>query len=368
MTKKSFIFIIFALSLIFFSPAKAQEPTVKKKAVYFYSATCAHCEKVDSYFQAVNIYNTYDIEKIEASGPYNMAYFNKFLDAFSVPADKRGFPVIFFQDKMILGDEPIINNFVSEIEKVEAVEAPTPEKVSEMLNVEQKTSKPLVADVSLIVLIWAALVDAINPCAFAVLILLVATVISAKGRRGGLYSGLLFSLAIFVSYFLMGLGLYKAMGFFNLPKIFSFVIGGIAILIGIANLKDFFWYGRGFVMEVPFSWRPKMQAIIRNVTSPMGALGAGFLVSLFLLPCTSGPYIVILGLLAQKENLGHTIWMLFVYNLIFILPMVIITISMYLGVRAKGLENWRQKNIRLLHLVAGAIMLFIGGYLIYNWL
>jgi cytochrome c biogenesis protein CcdA len=231
-------------------------------------------------------------------------------------------------------------------------------------NDNQRTS----ANVSLTVLIWAALVDAINPCAFAVLILLMATVISAKGRKGALYSGLLFSLAIFVSYFMMGLGLYKAIGYFNLPKIFSIVIGAVAIIIGLANLKDFFWYGKIFVMEVPFSWRPKMQSIIRNVTSPLGALGAGFLVSLFLLPCTSGPYIVILGLLAQKENLTRTVSLLFIYNMIFVLPMVLITLGMYFGVRAKRLENWRQKNVRILHLIAGTIMLFIGVYLIYTWI
>ena len=367
MKKNIIAAILISLSFIIFSQAKAEEPVTKKKAVYFYSETCVHCEKVDRYFEEENVYELYDIEKIEASGPYNALYLNKFFDAFSVPADKRGFPAIFFQNKMILGDEPIINNFILEIEKVEAFESPTPEKVSEMLNVDENSSNSS-ADVSLMVLIWAALVDAINPCAFAVLILLVATVISAKGRKGGLYSGLLFSLAIFISYFLMGLGLYKAIGFFNLPQIFSIVIGAIAIIIGLANLKDFFWYGKIFVMEVPFSWRPKMQSIIRNVTSPIGALGAGFLVSLFLLPCTSGPYIVILGLLAQKEDLMRTISLLFIYNLIFVLPMIVITIGMYFGIRARGLENWRQKNIRLLHLIAGTIMLFIGMYLIYTWI
>ncbi|EKE10781.1 MAG: cytochrome c biogenesis protein transmembrane region [uncultured bacterium] len=367
MKKYIIIFILLITPLIFFFNAKAEEAPLKKKAVYFYSETCVHCERVDRYFKEEDIYNIYDIEKIEASGPYNASYLNKFFDAFSVPADKRGFPVIFFQDKMILGDEPIINNFLIEIEKVDALESPTPEKVSEMLNVKNNNLGSS-ADVSLVVLVWAALVDAINPCAFAVLILLMATVISAKGRKGALYSGLLFSLAIFVSYFMMGLGLYKAIGFFNLTKIFSIVIGIVAIIIGLANLKDFFWYGKIFVMEVPFSWRPKMQAIIKNVTSPIGALGAGFLVSLFLLPCTSGPYIVILGLLAQKENLTRTISLLFIYNLIFVLPMVLITLGMYFGIRAKGLENWRQKNTRILHLIAGTIMLFIGVYLIYTWI
>jgi len=75
-----------------------------------------------------------------------------------------------------------------------------------------------------------------------------------------------------------------------------------------------------------------------------------------------------LGLLAQKEKLVNSITLLAVYNLIFILPMVLITIGMYFGIRAKKLENWRQNNIRVLHLIAGSIMLFIGGYLIYSWI
>ncbi|MDO8240928.1 MAG: cytochrome c biogenesis CcdA family protein [Candidatus Moranbacteria bacterium] len=363
--KKLALVILILLSLPVFS--FGQE---KKKAVYFYSETCAHCKIVNDYFQANNIYDKYDIQKIEATGPYNIDYLNKFFDAFNVDAEKRGFPVIFFADKMIFGDQPIIKNFETEIGKIDASEFSTPENIKASLinkNDGIETEKP-VASVSLPVLFWAALVDAINPCAFAVLILLVATVISAKGKKEGLLSGLLFSLSVFISYFLMGLGIYKAIGAFNLPQIFSIVIGGLAVLIGLANLKDFFWYGKVFVMEVPFNWRPKMQAIIKRVTSPLGAMGAGFLVSLFLLPCTSGPYIVILGLLAQKEDLKRSISLLAIYNFIFILPMIIITIGMYFGIRAKRLENWRQQNIRLLHLIAGSIMLFIGAYLIYTWI
>ncbi|MFA7209771.1 MAG: cytochrome c biogenesis protein [Parcubacteria group bacterium] len=364
---KKISLVIFA---ILFVPMLVLAQADKKKAIYFYSETCAHCEQVNRYFQEQGIYDKYDIQKIEASGPYNLDYLNKFFDAFGVPAEKRGFPVIFFSDKMIFGDKPIIDSFVKEIDRTDASEFPTPEKISLLLesNNGEKAGNYSGASISMPVLFWAALVDAINPCAFAVLILLVATVISSKGRKEGLLSGLLFSLSVFISYFLMGLGIYKAIGAFNLPQIFSIVIGGIAILIGLANLKDFFWYGKGFVMEVPFGWRPKMQSIIKKVTSPLGAMGAGFVVSLFLLPCTSGPYIVILGLLAQREDLARSVILLAIYNLIFILPMVVITIGMYFGIRAKRLEGWRQRNIRLLHLVAGAIMLFIGVYLIHNWL
>ena len=348
-------------------PVLALAQGEKKKALYFYSETCVHCKQVNEYFQKEGIYEKYDIKKIETSGPYNYAYLNKFFEAFGIAEKERGIPAIFFEDKAIIGDKPIIESFVAEIGQAEASEFPDPEKISEFLQKNKKAGQPN-GNISITILIWAALVDAINPCAFAVLILLVATVASSKGRRESLYSGLLFSLSIFVSYFLMGLGIYKAIGFFNLPQVFSIIIGVLAILIGLANLKDFFWYGKGFVMEVPFSWRPKMQAIIKRVTSPLGALGVGFVVSIFLLPCTSGPYLVILGLLAQKKEMARTISLLVLYNLIFILPMILITIGMYFGVRARRLEEWRQRNIRFLHLVGGAIMLFIGIYLVYVWI
>ena len=363
---KKVLLILFVFLLM---PVLVLAQGEKKKAIYFYSETCVHCEQVNKYFQEQNIYDKYDVQKVETSGPYNLDYLNKFFDAFNVPVEKRGFPVVFFADKMIFGDKPIINSFVSEINQVDATQFPNPETIAKNLN-EKITQVPNAdkRSIPIFLLISAALVDASNPCALAVLILLLATVIAAKGRNQALLSGLLFSLAIFTSYFLMGMGLYKAITVFSLPKYISLGIGILSILIGLANMKDVFWYGKYFVMEVPMSWRPKMQAILKRVSNPIGAFGAGFVVSLFLVPCSSGPYVVILGLLAEKVDTTKTLTLLFLYNFIFVLPMLVITFAMYFGSRMGRLERWRQKNLRVLHLVAGAIMLFIGGYLIYNWL
>lgn len=364
---------IYLLLLILFLVPSFVFGQEKKKAVYFYSETCTHCVKVNAYFQSNGIYEKYDIKKVEASGSANFSYLNKFFDAFNVSPEKRGYPVIFFGTKMLAGDQPIINNFVKDIENIDATTFPEPESLKKLFeeqnkltaeNQATKTSK----GISMSILVGAALVDAINPCAFAVLILLVATVLSSGGKRRALLSGLLFSFSVFVSYFLMGLGLYKTITVFNLPQIISVIVGVIAIIIGLANLKDALWYGKFFVMEVPFSWRPKMQTIIKHVTSPIGALGVGFLVSLFLLPCTSGPYIVVLGLLAEKENLSRTISLLFIYNLIFVLPMVVITLGMYFGLKLGKLDEIRRNNLKLLHAIAGVVMLFIGIYLLYQWL
>lgn len=360
------IFLILLVILVIPAVVFSQD---QKKAIYFYNDNCSHCFKVDQYFTDNGIYDKYEIKKIETSGFYNLDYLNRFFDAFGVKAENRGWPVIFFDAEMLIGDQPIIKEFVEKIETTNASDFPDPEKVKEALlqkgaPVENNSGFA----VSIPILISAALVDAINPCAFAVLIILLATVINAKGKRQALFSGLLFTLAIFISYLLMGFGVYKAVSAFNLPQKVSLAVGILAIVIGLANLKDAFWHGKAFLMEVPMSWRPKMKEILSHVASPFGAFVSGLIVSIFLLPCTSGPYIVVLGLMAKKDNLAETIPLLILYNLIFVLPMLIITAGMYFGVRMKRLEEWRQKNIRLLHAIAGVIMLILGGYLIWGWI
>ncbi|GBE17154.1 thiol:disulfide interchange protein precursor [bacterium BMS3Abin15] len=355
MKKILFILLIFiALPII----VSSQE---KKQAAYFYADWCPHCQQVDKFFTEKGFYDKYDVKKFNIDGGENKKLLAQvYLD--NGYKKYKGIPVIIIDDKLIAGDVNIINSFEEEIEKSRGTVLSIIEKARG--NIGGATTN----NISLTVLVGAALVDAINPCAFAVLIILIATVISARGRNQALATGLLFAAAVFVSYFLMGLGLYKVVTVFSLPKIISIVVGVLAVLIGLANLKDAFWHGKVFLMEVPMSWRPKMKSILKGVTSPPGAIIAGFLVSLFLLPCTSGPYIVILGLLAEKVELAKTIPLLFLYNFIFVLPMILITLAMYFGLRAGKLEEWRMKNIRLLHAVGGTIMLIIGIYLINTWI
>lgn len=367
--KKILILFIFLLAL----PLPISAQAAQKKAIYFYSDACPHCVRVDRYFTDGGIYAKYEIQKVQADTPENFDKLNQFFKVFGVPSDKRGYPVIFFDAKMIIGDQPIIDNFVNEIESVDASISPDLQTVKKNLekksNTDQQQAAKAASSVPVPLLIGAALVDASNPCALAVLILLLATVIAAKGKNSALLAGLLFSLAIFISYFLMGIGVYKVISAFSLPKYFSLVIGALSIIIGLANLKDVFWPGKLFVMEVPLSWRPRLRRILKSVTSPIGAFGVGFLVSLFLVPCASGPYVVILGLLAGRINTTQTLALLILYNLVFVLPMFVITFAMYfLNTRMGKLEVWRKNYNWLLHSIAGAVMLFIGAYLIYGWL
>lgn len=222
---------------------------------------------------------------------------------------------------------------------------------------------------------WAvvcgAAIDAINPCEFAILILLMASMLITQGnRKKALLTGFAFIAAVFISYFLMGIGLLEFIRRYTLSYsgYFYKIMGGLAIVIGLLNIKDYFWYGKGILMEVPLRWRPKMKSVIRNITSPWGGFIAGLLISLFLLPCTSGPYVVILGMLAVKTSFFTAFLYLILYNIIFILPMAVIVLAMYFGLPPEKAEDWRKNKIKLLHLIAGIILVMLGVVILGGWI
>ena len=220
------------------------------------------------------------------------------------------------------------------------------------------------SEVSLWVITCAGLVDAINPCAIAVLLILLGglLVFKEQGKRRVLFSGLAFISALYLAYFLLGLGLISFLQLSGLATIFHRLIGGLAIIVGLFNIKDFIWYGGGgFVMEIPRSWRPRMQKLLLRASSPAGAFLAGLAVTAFELPCTGGPYLFVLGLLSHSLSRIEVIPLLLYYNLIFVSPLILLTLGIYFGYASvEKAIDWKERNLRLLHLIAGVLMLGLG--------
>jgi cytochrome c biogenesis protein CcdA len=272
--------------------------------------------------------------------------------------------MVIIGNKVLVGDKPIIESFIPEANNF-LEKRGTVTQNGQNTSKEEKIQKP---DLTLAAVIAGSLVDAINPCEFAVLIILMTTILASGNARKALKAGLAFSLSIFISYLLMGLGLYKALSLGGVAGGFFKIVGFLAIILGVLNLKDYFWYGKGFLMEVPMSWRPRLKNLIGSVASPGGAFAIGFLVSLFLLPCTSGPYIVILGMLAKKVFDAQAIAYLLLYNLIFVSPMVLISLAVYKGFDPAKAEEIRQKRLRTLHLIAGIVMIAMGTVILVGWI
>ncbi len=222
-----------------------------------------------------------------------------------------------------------------------------------------------------LILVPAAIWDSINPCEFAIMFILLQTVLRNQKSRGRvILVGLSFILSIFLSYFLMWLWLYTALTSISWAtetlKIIAWILW---IVIWLANLKDYFWYWKYFKMEVPNSWRPKMRKIIKWITSPIWAFWIWILISLFLLPCTSWPYITIIGLLSSESEQINLWWYIYllVYNIIFIIPMFIIMYLVAFGVKdIAELKEMKELNVEKMHLVTWIIMLALWIYVLYD--
>ena len=221
-----------------------------------------------------------------------------------------------------------------------------------------------------------ALADSVNPCAIAVLAMILTSILiqNPDKRKKVLLGGLSFILAVYLGYLIYGIiivQLFKTFAeFLRNGSIYVYKgLAVLAIIFGALNIKDFFHYKKGSLgTEMPLFMRPKLKRIISKVTSPSGAFIIGFVVTLFLLPCTIGPYIVASGILAELGILGALPLLLY-YNLIFILPMLIITLIIYFGFKKVGeVEGWKERNIKKLHLIAGSLLFLVGLAILIGWI
>jgi cytochrome c biogenesis protein CcdA len=357
--------LLFAALFLLIVPGPTGNAEGDACVYFFYGEGCRHCAAVAPVIGAIEAENSgMVVHRFEVYGNRdNLLLLNEYFDAYGVPQEERGIPAVFVSDRYLVGDTPILTELEPLVTGGGAAACPSLDvNVSASGSSGGSSPAEALGGISLLTVIGAAAVDSINPCAIAVLLILLTALIAAGERKRALKAGLAFTASIYIAYFLFGLGLFSALQVTGLSFWFYKAVGFIAIAIGLANLKDYFWYAKGgFVMEIPRSWRPSLKKILGGVTTPAGAFLSGFVVCLFELPCTGGPYIFILGLLAERATQALAVPVLLLYNVFFVLPLLVITVAVYLGRTDVGKAGeWKERNIRKLHLAAGVVMLLLG--------
>ena len=236
--------------------------------------------------------------------------------------------------------------------------------------IEQKASPPIEKlqvreKATLWAVIGSALLDSINPCDFAVMLLLLGRLLVIGKRQKVIWAGLVWSAGVYIVYFLMGYVFYTLLGVtvgtrsLRVPYILA--VSSIAILMGLWQMKDLLWYGKWFSIEVPESWKPALKRVTNSVVSLPGVFIAGMVDALFLAPCTSGPYLAILSLLSTTTTRIQGVLLLLLYNLIFILPMIGIAVTVHFGITTTArAERWRTAKMGTFHFITGVVMVALG--------
>lgn len=212
--------------------------------------------------------------------------------------------------------------------------------------------------------IVTAIVDSINPCAIGVLILMISTMLASHaGTRKIMKFGLMYTAAVYVTYFSAGIGLLAFIS--SVPLVIAeYITIAVSLLVvagGIIEIKDFLWYGRGFSLAIPPEMAKKIHGYVQRVDMRM-AIFLGVFVTAVELPCTGGPYLAILTILSQNFS-WQVVGLLALYNLIFITPLVIILLMVYSGKKITGIKKWKHKARGWMRLLAGITLILLGWIL-----
>ncbi len=206
----------------------------------------------------------------------------------------------------------------------------------------------------------AALIDSINPCAFGILLLTIAFLFSLQKTRASILKiGGVYILGLFTVYLLIGLGILQALHLFNTPHFMAKVGAALLVALGGINLINQFFPSFPIKLRIPQAAHNKMASLMNKASLPAVFL-LGVLVGLCEFPCTGGPYLMVLGLLHDKATYLSGVSYLLFYNLIFILPLVIILLIASNDALLEKVNAWKKSETKHMRLWGGIAMVVLG--------
>lgn len=206
--------------------------------------------------------------------------------------------------------------------------------------------------------------DGIHPCAIAILIFFVAFLLTLRKSSKNIFAlGLVYILVIFLTYLAIGVGLLSGIMLFGQHHFFAKLGSWLLILMGLVNLRDYFVPQVRLGIPLPHVPQQKVKQLLQKATLPT-IIVAAFLVGLCSVPCSGGIYAAITALLASQTSFLSGFTYLLLYNLMFVMPLIILLALSTNPYTLVKIGEWQQKHKRTQKLVMGLFMIAIGALIL----
>lgn len=225
------------------------------------------------------------------------------------------------------------------------------------------------AHVVLPTVLVAGLVDGINPCAFTVLLLFVAAMVSMYGSAGNANNAVLrgklalhggvFIFAIFAIYLALGVGLLHTSAILSQNHVGARLGALASVALGLWMVKDALVPGWGPPLRAPASIGRLVSDWGRRATFPL-MTGLGILVGLCTVPCSGAVYVAVISMLALQQNFARAYTYLVVYNIMFILPLLLLLGAASARPTLNRLARWNLHHKERVRLGLGGAVLVLG--------
>jgi cytochrome c biogenesis protein CcdA len=389
---KSGLAFIFLLSLTFahLSSFAKEDPGEAPKLIVFHSPGCHNCLRIEKEIMPVIEKEFKDKVTIEYRDIDNMENYRLMLGLEEKHQSKVSniMPVFYFQGRFLNGQGDVKKDLESLLAASSAALNPAGEALPKIDLVQRfKKFTPLA-------IIAVGLIDGINPCAVTVIVFFMSF-LSFQGyrKREIIVIGMLFILSVYLTYCLIGLGifqsLYKLQGFWLLTKIINITVGIISISFSIYALYDFIQYKKtkatdDLLLSLPQSIKNQIHKVIGSqyrvhtvarqpgfrrplLGLAISALITGFLVSVLEAVCVAKIYLptIIFVLKTTSLKLKALVYLL-LYNLLFVVPLLAIFFFALAGTTSEKFQNILKGNLGTIKILMGIMFLVLGIFLIWR--
>ncbi|MGB0514878.1 MAG: thioredoxin, partial [Wenzhouxiangellaceae bacterium] len=249
----------------------------------------------------------------------------------------------------------------------EAIDAPPTEAVIQipLLGSIDLSYQPLLFSTAMI-----AFVDGFNPCSLWLLSILIALVLHSGSRQRVLVVGLSFLTITAMIYGLFMIGVFSVLAYASFLPWMYWIVAIFALVFGLVNIKDYFWFKKGFSFTIQDRHKPgifkQFRELMANGRSMLALAGATTVmasgIALIELPCTAG-FPVIWSGLVSSHNVGPVGFgmLLLVYLMIYLLDELVV---FGIAVVKLRIDRFEERQARVLKLIGGVVMIALAIVLI----
>jgi len=376
--------VILVIAALLGSGPAQEQSLCPLRVVLFYTPTCAGCRKVLEKLPAVA--REWDghvcVERKDLTEIANFAELSSYEDHYHV--EVKAPPAVFVGNRALVGAGEILNGLdpaiAESLTRGELTFHPTcPEgEVGKCGSPGPAIPGVVMArfeKFSISTVIGAGLMDGINPCAFTTIVFLISMLTYlGKSRRQLLLVGFGYTAAVFVTYFLLGMGLLGAVKVFSasrgLMKIVAYLLAGVVFALAGWSLVDFIRYVRrhetsAVSLRLPRAVRDRIHKVIRSGLSTHGLLAGsvtvGVVVALLESLCTGQVYLPIVFVIQRVPALrAKAVLYLLLYNAMFIAPLVGVFGVAYFGVGSARMGRLLREHLAALKLGMAVVFALLG--------
>ncbi|MDP8229937.1 MAG: cytochrome c biogenesis protein CcdA [Candidatus Gorgyraea atricola] len=362
------------------------------KVLVFYTAGCKACMDIEKellpeikqkYGDAITL------EHLDIGTTKNFEYMTKLENLYGI---EGGYvPEVIVSGYVLMGKEEIFSR-LDEVIHDALEEDPAILKKNKELALEAAEYHPPTESLilskfesfSVYTVMAAGLLDGVNPCAFTTIVFFISFLAFVGYRRREMFfAGASFTVAVFIAYLLIGLGIFRFLkilsGFSYVMLAINILIGGLAILLGILSLVDYFRFKKtkdtsSIILKLPESIKKRIHSVIgsdfrgekHNIAKIIWvAFTAGFMVSILESFCTGQVYLPTIAFVMRMPGKAISAFAyLVLYNLAFILPLIAVFILGLFGATSTTFSKFMQKHLGLVKLSTAVLFFLLGTLLL----